>query len=531
MFSHRSNPLDIPEIIAIVLELFCEVPSPAAGDAGTPRRNEIMNQLFQCTLVNRTWAHEASTVLWGRSPTFQKNPLQTLAGETILSMDRKQYYSKKVRSISFAENHIWRHPVLALLRFPRLTTVWLDACRGIGSQYPGPSLRPGHVLFASSNPQSEFIQPINVGVVPWDGAWTQYFRTVRENCPRLSKLKINEVEDTIDAVSIRDFIAGIPTIENIRVNASKLCSICDGQHTIDGRLHLYALLADNPSIRHMGLDTPFDSDFTSAALRKTSKPYRHLRALRCRLDSSAIEEMTRSLENLETLRLTLTEPNRGNNRPFRHIPPDIWCISRCSQLRTLRIKLSSHYVVHANDLRLVANGCRQLECIDVRQQYHNGYPGWKGLSDAKMEGIASMLPRLRLLRLFETENLPTCRRFEANGLTARSLTALGSYCRELEHLELAGRFNPASCPHTHRSFCLFPCLKHLHLNKIIEADDLTLKVHARHLVNRAPNLYSLRSSSKTGASFVEEVWAEYSEISQRGWKSNSQRASNQSKYR
>ncbi len=94
----------------------------------------------------------------------------------------------------------------------------------------------------------------------------------------------------------------------IRVNASKLCSICDGQHTIDGRLHLYALLADIPSIRHMELDTPFDSDLTSAALRTTSKPNRHLRALRCRLDSSIIEETTTSLENLETLRLTLTEP-------------------------------------------------------------------------------------------------------------------------------------------------------------------------------------------------------------------------------
>jgi len=178
----------------------------------------------------------------------------------------------------------------------------------------------------------------------------------------------------------------------------------------------------------------------------------------------------------------------------------------------------------------VADGCRQLECIDVRQQYHNGYAIWKGLSDAKMEGIDSMLPRLRSMRLFEPENLPTCRKFEANGLTSRSLTALGLYCRELEHLELEGHFNPASCPHTHRSFCLFPCLKHPHLNKSIEADDLTPQVHARHLVNRAPNLYSLRSSSKTGASFVEEVWAEYNKISPRGWKSTSQRASNQSKY-
>ena len=234
----------------------------------------------------------------------------------------------------------------------------------------------------------------------------------------------------------------------------------------------------------------------------TKGPFQHLRQLDCCATSAGIQTIAPYITSIETLRVFLDD----NPRSDLTSPLNSWLssLSSCSNLRKLKVFSECSVDINGAELVMLAQGCSELEYLEIGTEFSPF--NTEEVTDAHIEEVASLLPRLKALELaFEDYTY-----FEMR--SARSLLALGRHCAELGSITLGGSFDLSLLGTT--GPILFPKLCSLRLVELNYTENSSADDYAAAVCYHAPemNKYWDGFYVKIRTEFAEAVLKAYKRI-------------------
>lgn len=265
----EGNPPLPPEILGIVIEYL---------------RDDV-TALRSALLVNKTWAVEATRVLW------ENPPVTALAA---IGEDRRQFYACHVRELSFSgDEEGAKHPTFRNLEFPQLNNITVGYFRPDN----------GEMLWLGQYIQSSMKNFSFYGTEPAE----DILHLLETRCPLLRSIVIDFHFEGLTSDRLMKFFD----------NCNFLTSIClpsNVKYIIDSRLLAY--LAHYDGLKDLELGKFLGYGMLDKILEGAERPFRNIRYIAIEIDSKTVPLLVAKVKSVLILILTL-----GGSRinPLPHV--------------------------------------------------------------------------------------------------------------------------------------------------------------------------------------------------------------------
>ena len=283
------------------------------------------HSLFACTLVNRLWAAESTTILWGHWP-----PVSALVH--LDNATRVQYYAHKIRSLCFHDGQdMLVLPMFSCIRFPGLISIQVGWGANVSSreEHPLPFLQPSLKSFVANGGirTKEFLLQLSVSGGSWPNLGLFLKPCVRNTdlnvlqrrCRGLQRFDVRDVGSAITSDTLLQFLLSMPNLKSFHMRGTRMVPELDA---------LVLHLACRVSFTGYTPARVLTQSLMLEAVKLTAHPFCALTYLCCRAESGAVARLVKSTRNLRHLKLVLIDSSMGIFHALAH----------CRNLDTLSMK-------------------------------------------------------------------------------------------------------------------------------------------------------------------------------------------------
>ena len=483
------HPLNLPEILRIVLNFFEPFTSPA-------RRT-----LFACAQVNSLWADEATNILWE-----ELSSPATSALVSLIPSGRAQIYANKVTTLRFYD--IGPPEAFKKLLFPRLRIIESRDCDLICMQrllaYPQPSLRRFTMWLRYD---------INKADIKINQAIDDVLMLLSNRCPLLQELSLDL--KGLNRLRLLRFLEETPSPRSI--------------HLWNNMNETVQHLAARPNLRELYVDYRISEKADVSAEANQVSSFSDLREIRGPFEEDAKIRWFDQSHKLIVINISLSKNL-------------LTAMSYFSGLRKLDVFFARRSAIKTLDLISLAKGYQRLTHVSIRGIHGRHSSDSPDIKDVDISHFSSLLPDLEDLELgcgggvstisvfhlgqncpqIQYVKLRTCKLdvsiFLENHNSDHTVTQGGNLSgssqsgrtRLGQHLaitqdpldpgfaeeETNGRIRP-----------LFPHLRSLHVNEFVNSENIAIPVILSSLVYSAPRLssFSTQTESQFGREFATSL--------------------------